>query len=452
MIIFNKTLSGYVFTYILLFVAFFLPVYNLQAQRPTPGQAQTPGQPQQIDLLLKGGHVIDPKNKIDAKMDVAIAGGKIFKVAANIPANTAKKVVDVTGLYVTPGLIDMHVHVFYGTDLTSTSVGNSSRGLQPDAFTFRSGVTTVVDAGSSGWRNFPLFKAQTIDKSQTRVLAFLNVVGSGMIGRFEEQDVTDMNPEMNAYMINRLYPKILVGIKSAHYWGDFTSVDKAIESGKLAKVPIMVDFGEHTPANSIRSLFLEHFRPGDIFTHTFSEIRGGRESIVDETTRKVKPFVLEAQKKGVIFDVGHGGGAFSWSQAIPAFQQGFSANVISTDLHDQSMNGGMKDMANLMSKFLAMGMSLQDVILRSTVNPANVIQRPDLGNLSVGSEADVAVFSLQKGKFGFLDVRRERIDATQKLVAELTIRAGSVVWDLNGIGSPPSGFKPGVAPVSAGGK
>jgi len=397
---------------------------------------------QQIDILLKGGHVIDPKNKIDSQMDVAIIAGKISQIAANIPANTAKKVVNVTGLYVTPGLIDMHVHVFYGTDLTSTSVANSSRGQQADAFTFRAGVTTVVDAGSSGWRNFPLFKAQTIDKAQTRVLAFLNVVGSGMIGRFEEQNVTDMNPVMNAYMINRVYPKILVGVKSAHYWGDFISVDKAIESAKLAKVPIMVDFGEHTPTNSIKSLFLEHFRPGDIFTHTFSEISGGRESIVDETTRKVKPFVFEAQKKGIIFDVGHGGGAFSWSQAIPAFQQGFLPNTISTDLHDESMNSAMKDMTNLMSKFLAIGMSVQDVILRSTWNPANVIQRPDLGNLSVGSEADVAVFNLRKGDFGFMDVRRTTIKGTQKLEAELTIRAGRIVWDLNGISGTISTFQP----------
>jgi len=387
---------------------------------------------QQIDILLKGGHVIDPKNKIDSQMDVAIIAGKISQVASNISANTARRVINVTGLYVTPGLIDMHFHAFYGTDLNSTSVANSSRGQQPDAFTFRSGVTTVVDAGSSGWRNFPLFKAQTIDKSQTRVLAFLNVVGSGMIGRFEEQNVTDMNPVLNAYMINRVYPKILVGIKSAHYWGDFTSVDKAIESGKLAKVPIMVDFGEHAPPNSIESLFLEHFRPGDIFTHTFSEIIG-RESVVDEATRKVKPFVFEAQKKGVIFDVGHGGGAFAWSQAIPAFQQGFLPNVISSDLHDESMNSAMKDMANLLSKFLAIGMSVQDVILRSTWNPANVIQRPDLGNLSVGSDADVAVFNLRKGDFGFMDVRRVTVKGTQKLEAELTLRAGKIMWDLNGI-------------------
>jgi len=388
---------------------------------------------QEIDILLKGAHLIDPKNKIDSKMDVGIVNGKIARVAKDIPIASAAKIIDVTGFYITPGIIDMHVHVFQGTDKYSTSVGNSSRSQQADAFSFRTGVTTVVDAGSSGWRNFPLFKEQTIDKSQTRILAFLNVIGNGMIGRFQEQDVNDMNPVMNAHMINRLYPTILVGIKSAHYWGEFNSVDKAVESGKLANVPIMVDFGEHNPANSIESLFLKHLRPGDIFTHTFSEISTGRESVVDEKTRKVKPFVFEAQKRGVIFDVGHGGGAFSWAQAVPAYQQGFYPNVISSDLHDQSMNSGMKDMANVMSKFLAMGMSFQDVVLRSTWNPAQVIQRPDLGHLSVGVEADLAVFNVREGKFGYTDVRKTAVVGTKKLEAELTIRAGKVVWDLNGL-------------------
>lgn len=392
---------------------------------------------QEIDILLKGGHVIDPKNNINAKMDVAILNGKIFRVAANIPESSAKKTVNVSGLYVSPGIIDMHVHVFQGTDKYSTSVANSSRSQQADAFSFRSGVTTMVDAGTSGWRNFRTFKAQSIDKSQTRILAFLNVIGNGMIGRFEEQDINDMNPEMNAYMIKKLFPEILVGIKSAHYWGEFTSVDKAVESGKLADVPIMVDFGEHVPTNSIESLFLKHFRPGDIFTHTYSEISSGRESIVDEKSRKLKPFILEAQKRGVIFDVGHGGGAFSWSQAIPAFKQGFLPDVISSDLHDQSMNAGMKDMTNVMSKFLALGMQLKDVIERSTWAPAKVIKRTDLGHLSVGAEADIAVFNLREGKFGFTDVRKVSVEGSKKLEAELTLRAGKIMWDLNGISGQP---------------
>ena len=389
---------------------------------------------QEIDLLLKGGHVIDPKNQINGKMDVAITNGKIYQVAANIPAQKAKKVVDATGLYVTPGLIDMHVHAYQGNE-PDAYIANGFTSLPPDGFTFRAGVTTVVDAGSSGWRNFREFKKQTIDRSQTRILALLNIVGTGMTGRFEEQDTDDMNPEQTAYMINRLFPEILVGIKAAHYWGGFYQVERAVEAGKLANVPVMVDFGEHNPPNSIEELFMKKLRPGDMFTHTFSYGPANRETIVDENL-KVKPFVLEAQKRGIIFDVGHGGGAFSWRQAMPAMQQGFQPNVISTDLHADSMNGGMKDLCNVMSKFLNMGMSLPDVIIRTTINPANAIKRPELGNLSVGAEADVTVLNLRKGDFGFLDIRKTKLKGTQKLEAELTIRAGRIVWDLNGISAP----------------
>lgn len=389
---------------------------------------------QEIDILLKGGHVIDPKNKIDAKMDVAITNNKIAQVAADIPVKNAKKVIDVTGLYVTPGLIDMHVHVFNGNE-PGSYIANGPTSVPPDGFTFRAGVTTVVDAGSSGWRNFRQFKEQTIDNAQTRVLALLNIVGTGMYGRFEEQDVSDMNPVMTAHMISKLFPDIIVGIKAAHYWGGFTQVDQAVEAGKLANVPVMVDFGEHQPPNSIEALFMQHLRPGDMFTHTFSNGPSDRETVVDENG-KVKPFIFAAQKRGIIFDVGHGGGAFTWRQAVPAMQQGFRPDVISTDLHTQSMNGGMKDLSNVMSKFLSMGMSLQDVVVRTTSGPANVIKRPELGNLSVGSDADVTVLNLRKGDFGFLDIRGTKLKGTQKVEAELTIRAGKIVWDLNAISAP----------------
>ena len=389
---------------------------------------------QNIDVLLKGGTVIDPKNNINAVMDVAITNNKISQVAENIPLANAKKVIDVKGMYVTPGLIDMHVHVYPGNDLDAY-IANGPTSVAPDGFTFRSGVTTVVDAGSSGWRNFRQFKEQTIDKAQTRVLALLNIVGWGMVGRFEEQDVADMNPVMTSHMIKTLFPDVLVGIKAAHYWGDFSQVDKAVEAGKLANVPVMVDFGEHEPPNSIESLFMQHLRPGDIFTHTYSYGPDKRETVVDESG-KVKPFIFEAQKRGIVFDVGHGGGAFTWRQAVPSVKQGFKPNVISTDLHTQSMNGGMKDLSNVLSKFMAMGMTIQEVIARSTWAPATVINRKELGSLSIGSEADVAVFSLRKGDFGFMDIRGTRLKGTQKLETELTMRAGKIVWDLNGISAP----------------
>ncbi len=401
-------------------------------------------QAQEIDMLIKGGHVIDPKNKIDGIMDVAIKDGKIFRVAADIPASSAKKTVDAKGLYVSPGFIDMHVHVFAGTEeqsFTGFGITNGLGSVAPDDFTFRSGVTTVVDAGSSGWRNFNVFKRQTIDNSQTRVLAFISITGYGMLGTVHAQDTTDMNAVPTAFIMNE-YPDIIVGIKAHHYRGnDFTPVYRAIAAGKITNKPIIVDFGSSTTKLSIKDLFLKHFRPGDIFTHTFSgsdmseKNPGGRESIIDQNN-KVKPFVFEAQKQGRIFDVGHGGGAFVWSTAINALKQGFYPNTISTDLYRSSRNAGMKDMANVMSKFLVMGMSIQDVILRSTWNPANVIQHTDLGHLSVGAEADVTVFNIKEGKFGYMDARGSVLNGNKKLEAELTLRAGKVAWDLNGISGP----------------
>lgn len=390
-------------------------------------------QAQELDILLKGGHLLDAKNSMDEPMDVGIRDGKIAEVAKNISVKKAKKTIDVSGLYITPGLVDMHVHVFMGNE-PGAYIADGATSVMPDGFTFRSGVTTVVDAGSSGWRNFPLFKEQTIDKAKTRVLALLNIVGTGMRSRFQEQDVSDMNPVMTAHSIQKLYPDILVGIKSAHYWGDFTQVDLAVEAGKLANVPVMVDFGEHDPPNSIESLFMEHLRPGDIFTHTYSNGPTQRETIVDENG-KLKPFIFKAQERGIVFDLGHGGGAFTWRQAVPAHEQGFKADVVSSDLHTQSMNSGMKNMSNVLSKFMALGVSLPDAISRSTWAPAQVIGRPDLGHLSVGAEADVAVFRLHEGDFGFLDVRRLKVKGTKKLETELTLRAGDVVWDLNGMAS-----------------
>lgn len=386
---------------------------------------------QSYDLLLKGGHLIDPAHGIDRVMDIAVVKDSIVRVAADINVADAKRVVQLKGKYIAPGFIDMHVHVFHGNH-PDAYIADGYTSVPPDGFTFRNGVTTVVDAGSSGWRNFPQFKKQTIDRSKTRVLALLNIVGNGMTSRFDEQNQDDMNAQQAAYMITRLYPDILVGIKSAHYWGGFEQVDRAVAAGRLANVPVMVDFGEHQPPNSIESLFFDHLRPGDMFTHTFSYGPKNRETIVDEDL-KLKPFVLKAQQRGIIFDVGHGGGAFSFRQAVPASKQGFWPDVISTDLHTESMNAGMKDLTNVMSKFLCMGMPLKEVISRVTSRPAAAIRRPALGQLSVGSVADIAVFDVQEGNFGYLDVRGMRLDGRQRIRHLLTVRAGKVVWDLEGL-------------------
>ena len=409
----------------------------MRAQKAVPGLVglylwvcAVAAQGQQFDLLIKGGHVIDPRNQIDSVMDVAITAGKISQVAASIPAAQARQVVNATGLFVAPGLVDIHAHVYYGTEPEAyLSNGNSS--VPPDGFTFRSGVTTVVDAGGSGWRNFRQFKDQVIDQAKTRVLALINIVGSGMRGGPVEQNLADMDAKLTAMRI-RQHPGLIVGIKTAHYEGpEWDPVDRAVEAGRMTDVPVMVDFGHFVPQRPFQELVLKHLRPGDMYTHTYL----GRVPMLDGQG-KVMPYLFEARKRGVLFDVGHGAGSFLFRQAVPAVKQGFIPDSISTDLHTASMNAGMKDMINVMSKFLNLGMSLQDVILRSTWNPARQIKRPDLGHLGAGSTADVAVLSLKKGNFGFIDIGGGKLMGTQKLECELTIRDGKVVWDLNGLASP----------------
>lgn len=389
---------------------------------------------QSYDIVIKGGHIIDPKNDIDAVMDIAVTNGKIALLAKNIDPKQGTQVVDAKGMYVTPGLIDIHTHDFYGTQ-PDHQYEDGNLGIAPDGFTFRNGVTTVVDAGSSGWRTFPTFKTQNIDVSKTRVLALLNIVGEGMRGGYE-QNVNDMDPKMTALVAKR-YKDIVVGIKLAHFEGhDWTPADRAVEAGTLAGgIPVMIDFGGSNPPLSIEELFMKHLRPGDIFTHCFGQL-GSREYLVDLQTNKVKPFVYEARKRGIIFDVGYGGISFAYSQALPAMKEGFYPNSISTDIHVGSMNDAMKDMLTCMTKFLAMGMSLHDVIQASTANPAKEIKREDLGNLSVGGYADLAILSIREGKFGLYDYTGYKMETDKKLECELTIRAGKIVYDLNGIATP----------------
>ncbi len=381
---------------------------------------------QTYDLLLKGGNVIDPRNGVNAPMDVAVSGNKIARVAESIPPTDAKKTVDVSGFYVTPGLVDIHVHVYTGTGNKNSYTGD--RSVYPDGFTFRSGVTTVVDAGSSGWTNFPEFKDRVIDISKTRVLALLNIVGKGMAGRNDiEQDTSDMDPEATAKRAKE-YPDTIVGIKSAHFHGpEWTSVDKAVEAGKLTDLPVMIDFGTFHEARPFQELVLDHLRPGDIYTHGYK-----RQVPYVDDKHKLLPYLAQARKRGVKFDVGHGGGSFSWKNAVPAIRQGFWPDSISTDLHIGSMNAGMKDMTNVMSKILSQGVPLYDVIKMSTWNPAQQMKRRDLGHLGEGAVADIAVLRLDHGRFGLVDAQRARLMATKLLVCEMTIRDGQVAWDLNG--------------------
>ena len=389
------------------------------------------GLSQPYDIVVKGGHVVDPKNGVNEVIDVAIKDGRIAKVSKNIETEHSAQVIDARGLYVTPGLIDIHAHNFPGM-----RTGDPF----PDGFTFRNGVTTIVDAGSSGWKSFPELKRETIDRSETRVLAWLNIVGEGFRGGVYEQDTGDMDPKLTS-LVARRFREHIVGIKVAHFNGpEWTPVDRAVEAGKLAgDIPVMIDFGSSTPALSLEELFMKHLRPGDVYTHCFGGIdneRGsGREAIVD-ANGVLKPFVRPSQERGIVFDVGFGAASFSFAHAVPALKSGFYPNSISTDMNRHSFNGPMHNILHVMSLFLAMGMELPDVIRATTWNSARIIKRDDLGSLSVGSCADVAIFNRRKGRFGFYDRAGQRIEGRRRLECEATIREGKVVFDQNGIARP----------------
>ncbi|MRI00855.1 amidohydrolase/deacetylase family metallohydrolase [Kriegella sp. EG-1] len=389
---------------------------------------------QEYDILIKNGRLIDVKNGIDKVSDLAIKEGKIAEVAKSISEKKAKKIIDAKGLLVSPGLIDIHSHNFHGTE-HNAYLSNSFTALPPDGFSFRSGVTTLVDCGGAGWRNFRQFKENVIDQSKTRVLSFLNIVGSGMKGGAIEQNIADMDSKLTA-IVAKQFPNEIVGVKLAHYSGfDWTPTERAAEAGRLADKPVVIDFGGSQPELSLETLFMEKLRPGDIFTHAYAHVNG-RTPIVNENG-KVEEFAWAAQKRGIIFDVGHGGGSFLFEQAVPAMKQGFIPNTISTDLHTGSMNGGMKDIVNIMSKFLNMDMPVADIIAATTWNSAKAIKREELGHLSKGAVADVTILNIREGDFGFIDTKGKRMDGNKKLECELTIRDGKVVYDLNGLAAVP---------------
>jgi dihydroorotase len=389
-------------------------------------QAAAPARPpQEYDLLLKGGHVIDAKNNIDTLMDVAIRDGKIAKVAKVIPASTAIKTVNVTGMYVVPGLVDIHTHVYAGTGEKGSYAGDLS--VYPDGFTLRNGVTTIVDAGSSGWRSFPDFKSRVIDISKTRVLAMLNIVGAGMRPNGLEQNTADMDGQKTGEMALK-YPGVIVGIKSAHYVGpEWKPYEQAEIAGKMANIPVMIDFGARRIERPIYKLFEDYLRPGDIYTHALSGERGEQDNVTGGVGRGLR----EARAKGIYFDVGHGQASFAWSVVIPLLRDGFPPDSISSDLHVDSMNAGMKDMLNIGDKFLAIGWPLKDVIAAMTWHPAHEVKQDQLGNLSEGAIADVAVISMEHGHFGFGDSYNSRVESNVKMVCELTIKDGKFVYDLN---------------------
>ncbi|MCY4539502.1 MAG: amidohydrolase/deacetylase family metallohydrolase [Chloroflexi bacterium] len=383
----------------------------------------------QYDLLLKNGRLIDPRNGIDADRDVAISDGRIAQVAQDIPGARAAQSIDVAGLIVAPGLIDMHVHVYHTREPETLSV-------IADHHCFRSGVTTVVDTGTAGAKHFLHFKRTVIDRAKTRIYAYINIVKSGMVGPFE-QDIAEMDPELAASIV-LAYPENCVGIKTAHYWVSqpfddehppWAAVDRALEASAICEKPLMVDFW-HRPGRTYQEL-LRKMQPGDIHTHVYAQ----QFPILNDKNEPAD-FMFEARERGIIFDLGHGAGSFWFRQAIPAYQGGFGPDSISTDLHIGNVNGVVHDMLTTMSKLLCMGMPLDEVIYRSTFTPAQEIGHPELGHLSVGAEADIAILKQQDGEFGYVDCGQARMTGSRKLSCEMTLRAGEIVYDINGRAAP----------------
>jgi dihydroorotase len=395
--------------------------------------------PPSYDLVLKGGRVIDPASGRDGVFDVAIAGGRIAKIAPAIEAAHAKIAIDAAGLLVTPGLIDLHTHVFFGPE-AKQYLADSPNAVAPDAFAPQSCTTSVVDAGSAGHRSFPRFKAQIIDRSTTRVLAFINIVGAGMRGGAFEQDLGDMVAQATAEAI-RQHQAEIVGVKVAHYAGPgWEPITRAVAAARATGTRVMVDFGQHIPPLSLEELLLRRLGPGDIFTHVFADVRG-RTPVVD-ARGALLPYVQKAHERGIVFDLGYGGKSFVFTQAIPAIRQSFLPDTVSTDMHRSSRKGSMQDLVAVLSKLESLGVGLPDLIRRSSVTPANVIGRPELGRLSEGGEADLAVLAVEGGRFTFADVTGARVEGSRRLSCELTLRAGKVVWDRKGRAAPAPRAKP----------
>ena len=368
------------------------------------------------DLLLKGGRVIDPANNVDGILDVAIAGRYVSSVQKDISPQLARKVANVSGLVVTPGLIDLHAH-FYGYYAA----------VLPDAHCLSEGTTTAVDAGGAGHLTFDDFDRKIISKSKTNVFALINIAGEGMVG-LPEQDLDGMNVDLTTAKIDQR-PDRIVGVKVAHYAGPgWQPLDRGVKAAENTGTYVMVDQApiKSRPNNE---MLLEHLRPGDITTHCY-----GFDKPMIDSDDKVKPYFFEARERGVKFDVGHGAGSFSFRIAKNAIDQGFPPDTVSTDMHTASILSNQGTMPETMTKMLVLGMDLPDIIKRSTWTPALTIGHPELGNIGQTAFADIAVLEIAEGDFGLTDNGSgNRVYPTGKrIVCQMTVRNGEVVWDKNG--------------------
>jgi dihydroorotase len=370
-----------------------------------------------MDLILKGGRVIDPSQGLDAVRDIGFADGKVAGIAPSLPSGSAQ-VRDVTGLIVSPGLIDLHTHVYWG---------GTSLGIDAEDFCRTSGVTTAVDTGSAGPGNFMGFRKHVIERSQTRILAYLHVSHAGIYGFSntvmvgESEDIRLMDP-VTAAQVADANRDVIVGIKvrvGRHASGDqgVAPLDIALQVADETGMPLMCHIDEPPPTYED---VINKLRPGDVLTHAFRPFPNAPCTVQGT----VKPAVLAARKRGVLFDIGHGMGSFSFKTARAMLANGFPPDTISSDVHALCINGPAFDQVTTMSKFLCLGMSLPDVIKASTETAAFALKRPELGSLKPGSAGDATILSVDEGSFDYVDVLGEHLDGKMKIKSQGVVVGG----------------------------
>jgi dihydroorotase len=372
----------------------------------------------QYDLILRGGRVVDPLQGLDGVADVAFAGGKVACVGPRLEAGTATDVQDVSGRVVTPGLIDLHTHVYWG---------GTSLGIDAEEFCRTSGVTTAIDTGSAGPGNFAGFRKHVIEPCQVRILAYLHVSHAGiyafsnrvMVGESEELRLMDPVSAVEVADANR---DVIVGIKvrvgrGASGNSGTVPLDIALQVANEAGIPLMCHI-DHPPPSYEE--VLERLRPGDVLTHAFRPFPNSPVS----HQGLVKQEVLEARKRGVKFDIGHGKASFAFKTARAMLANGFYPDTISSDVHKLCIDGPAFDQVTTLSKFLCMGMPLSDVVAASTVNAAVALKRPELGSLKPGSAGDATVLSIEEGRFDYVDVTGEHLEGDKKIVSRGVVVGG----------------------------
>ena len=374
------------------------------------------GAGERFDLVIRGGEVLDPGAGIQGRFDLGIRDGRVAAIEPEIDLARAERVIDATGQIVTPGLVDLHTHIYWGATYW---------GIEADPVAARSGVTTWLDVGSAGAYSFPGFRRYIAEPSRCRVFALLNLSSIGLVAptwEFANPDYWDVDLAAKIVEANR---DLILGIKARIDRNTTRGVgvrplERARELADRVGLPLMVHVGWGPPTIDEVAAYL---RPGDILTHCFT---GGDMRILGEDGR-VLPVIRDLQERGLILDIGHGTGSFSFAVAEAMLEQGVLPDTISSDIHQLAVQGPMYDLPTTLSKFLALGMSLPEVIERATARPAAAIRRPDLGTLRVGSVADIALWRLEEGDFVFHDVGMDERRGTQRLVNTLTLVDGQVL-------------------------